>query len=137
MLAALGAGETLYFKGARLTKTTLKITDAQGLRVIFNGEEYTYGEEDPTIGTLESGVHRLNVRTGAGMEHEVIDQLCPGEEVYVIGTEGDWYQIIVPEKTGYVHSDYLNVIANATNETDAALLQMFMMMFIDSSKLLT
>lgn len=98
----------------------------------FNGEEYTYGEENPTIGTLESGVHRLNVRTGAGMEHEVIDQLCPGEEVYVIGTEGDWYQIIVPEKTGYVHSDYLNVIANATNETDAALLQMFMMMFIDS-----
>jgi len=98
----------------------------------FNGEEYTYGEEEPTIGTLESGVHRLNVRTGAGMEHEVIDQLCPGEEVHVIGTEGDWYQIIVPEKTGYVHSDYLKVIANATNETDAALLQMFMMMFMDS-----
>ena len=65
------------------------------------------------------------------MDYEVIDQLCPGEEVSVIGTEGNWYQIIVPEKTGYVHKNYLDVIESATNETDAALLQMFMMMFMD------
>lgn len=98
----------------------------------FNGEEYVYGvEEDPT-GTVASGVSRLNVRTGAGMEYEVIDQLRPGEEVSVIGTEGNWYQIIVPEKTGYVHSNYLDVVETATNETDAALLKMFMMMFMDS-----
>lgn len=97
----------------------------------FNGEEYTYGaEEDPT-GKLKENVYRLNVRTGAGMDYEVIDQLCPGEEVSVIGTEGNWYQIIVPEKTGYVHKNYLDVIESATNETDAALLQMFMMMFMD------
>lgn len=98
----------------------------------FNGEEYVYGvEEDPT-GTVASGVSRLNVRTGAGMDYEVIDQLRPGEEVSVIGTEGNWYQIIVPEKTGYVHSNYLDVVETATNETDAALLKMFMMMFMDS-----
>lgn len=98
----------------------------------FNGEEYTYGaEEDPT-GKVVTGGSRLNVRTGAGMDYEIIDQLCPGEEVSVIGTEGDWYQIIVPAKTGYVHSDYLEVIESATNETDAALLQMFMMMFMDN-----
>ena len=97
----------------------------------FNGEEYTYGaEEDPT-GKLKENVYRLNVRTGAGMDYEVIDQLCPGEEVSVIGTEGNWYQIIVPEKTGYVHKNYLDVIESATNETDVALLQMFMMMFMD------
>ena len=98
----------------------------------FNGEEYTYGvEEDPT-GKVVTGGSRLNVRTGAGMNYEIIDQLCPGEEVSVIGTEGDWYQIIVPAKTGYVHSDYLEVLESATNETDAALLQMFMMMFMDN-----
>ena len=98
----------------------------------FNGEEYTYGaEEDPT-GKVVTGGSRLNVRTGAGMDYEIIDQLCPGEEVSVIGTEGDWYQIIVPAKTGYVHSDYLEVLESATNEMDAALLQMFMMMFMDS-----
>ena len=97
----------------------------------FNGEEYTYGaEEDPT-GTVVTKGSRLNVRTGAGMDYEVIDQLCPGEEVSVIGTEGDWYQITVPAKTGYVHGDYLKVIENATNETDEALLKMFMMMFMN------
>lgn len=97
----------------------------------FNGEEYVYGaEEDPT-GVVASGVSRLNVRTGAGMDYEVIDQLRAGEEVVVIGTEGNWYQIIVPEKTGYVHRDYLDVVESATNETDEALLKMFMMMFMD------
>ena len=98
----------------------------------FNGEEYTYGAEEDLTGKVVTGGSRLNVRTGAGMDHEIIDQLCPGEEVSVIGTEGDWYQIIVPAKTGYVHSDYLEVLESATNEMDAALLQMFMMMFMDN-----
>lgn len=98
----------------------------------FNGEEYTYGAEADPTGKVVTGGSRLNVRTGAGMDYEIIDQLCPGEEVSVIGTEGDWYQIIVPAKTGYVHSDYLQVLESASNETDAALLQMFMMMFMDS-----
>ena len=97
----------------------------------FNGEEYVYGEEKDPTGTLKDDVYRLNVRTGAGMDYEVIDQLRPGEEVSVIGTEGNWYKIVVPERTGYVHKDYLDVIEAATNETDAALLQMFMMMFMD------
>lgn len=98
----------------------------------FNGEEYVYGVEEVPTGTVMSGVSRLNVRTGAGMDYEVIDQLRPGEEVSVIGTEGNWYQIIVPEKSGYVHKNYLDVVETATNETDAALLKMFMMMFMDS-----
>lgn len=98
----------------------------------FNGEQYTYGaKEDPT-GTVVTKGSRLNVRTGAGMDYEVIDQLRPGEEVSVIGTEGDWYQITVPAKTGYVHSNYLDVVESATNETDEALLKMFMMMFVDA-----
>ena len=97
----------------------------------FHGEEYTYGDEEDPTGTVVTKGSRLNVRTGAGMDYEIIDQLCPGEEVSVIGTEGDWYQITVPAKTGYVHSNYLEVLENATNETDAALLQMFMMMFMD------
>ena len=99
----------------------------------FNGEEYTYDGEDETTGKVVTGGSRLNVRTGAGMNYEVIDQLRPGEEVSVFGTDGNWYQITVPAKTGYVHSDYLKVLENASNETDAALLQMFMMMFMDMS----
>lgn len=97
----------------------------------FNGEEYVYGEEENPTGILKEDVYRLNVRTGAGMDYEVIDQLRPGEEVSVIGTEGNWYKIVVPERIGYVHKDYLDIIESATNETDAALLQMFMLMFMD------
>ena len=56
----------------------------------FNGEEYEYdmdSEESQTTGKVVTGGSRLNVRTGAGMNYEIIDQLRPGEEVVVIGTE--------------------------------------------------
>lgn len=52
----------------------------------FNGKEWTYSaeeSEDNNMGTgkvVTSG-SRLNVRTGAGMNYEIIDQLRPGEEV--------------------------------------------------------
>lgn len=100
----------------------------------FNGEEYEYdmeSEETTTKGKVVTGGSRLNVRTGAGMNYEVIDQLRPGEEVVVIGTEGDWYEITVPEKHGYVHSDYLEILetAQSNSEMDMALVMMFMSMF--------
>lgn len=106
----------------------------------FNGKEWTYGaeeSEDNNMGTgkvVTSG-SRLNVRTGAGMNYEIIDQLRPGEEVVVVGVEGDWYQITVPEKNGYVHSDYLELIEKAeqNNEMDMALLMMFMSAFMQNT----
>ena len=105
----------------------------------FNGEEWTYDAdeaEDDSMGTgkVVTNGSRLNVRTGAGMNYEVIDQLRPGEEVVVVGVEGDWYQITVPEKNGYVHSDYLELIEKAeqNSEMDMALLMMFMSMFMQN-----
>jgi len=128
------SGNSVETKTSEDTELAYRYTVNEDGSVVFNfnGEEYVYGvEEDPT-GVVASGVSRLNVRTGAGMDYEVIDQLRAGEEVVVIGTEGNWYQIIVPEKTGYVHRDYLDVVESATNETDEALLKMFMMMFMDA-----
>ena len=90
------------------------------------------GVADPaevtTIGTVTTNGGRLNLRTGAGMDYEVIDQLRSGEEVTVIGTEGDWYEVIVPEKRGYVHSDYLELIEKAeqNSEIDSAMLMYLM-----------
>lgn len=102
----------------------------------FNSEEWTYDAketEDDSMGTgkVVTNGSRLNVRTGAGMNYEIIDQLRPGEEVVVVGIEGDWYQITVPEKHGYVHSDYLELIEKAeqNSEMDMALLMMFMSAF--------
>lgn len=105
----------------------------------FNGEDWKYDAgktEDDGMGTgkVVTNGSRLNVRTGAGMDYEIIDQLRPGEEVKVIGTEGDWYEITVPEKHGYVHGDYLELIEEAeqNSEMDMALLMMFMSMFMQN-----
>lgn len=100
----------------------------------FNGEEFEYdpdAEEENTTGKVVTGGSRLNVRTGAGMNYEIIDQLRPGEEVIIIGTEGDWYQVTIPEKTGYVHSDYIELLeqAESNSEMDLALLMLMMNMF--------
>lgn len=84
------------------------IIDEYGNLVITIG-----GVTDPaeleTVGTVVTGGSCLNVRTGAGMDYEIIDWLNPGEEVKVIGSEGDWYEVIVPEKKGYVHGYYLDL----------------------------
>ena len=109
----------------------------------FNGKEWIYDaeeSEDNNMGTgkvVTSG-SRLNVRTGAGMNYEIIDQLRPGEEVVIVGVEGDWYQITVPEKNGYVHSDYLELIEKAeqSSEMDMALLMMFMSAFMQIAPLM-
>lgn len=97
------------------------------------------GVADPaeitTIGTVVTNGGRLNLRTGAGLDFEIIDQLRPGEEVTVIGSEGDWYEVIVPEKKGYVHGDYLELIEKAeqNSELDLAMLIHLMGMMFDGS----
>ena len=52
---------------------------------------------------------RLNVRTGGGLDYQIIDQLRPGEKVTIIGEDGGWYEVTIPEKTGYVCGDYLKI----------------------------
>ena len=97
-----------------------------------------YGDEaeddDTTPGRVVTNGGRLNLRTGAGMSYEIIDQLRNGEEVTVIGTEGDWYKVIVPEKTGYVHSNYLELLEKAeeNSEIDSAMLMLIMNMMFQS-----
>ena len=102
------------------------IDDDGNLVITVNG--VTDPAEITTIGTVVTNGGRLNLRTGAGMSYEIIDQLRPGEEVTVIGSEGDWYEVIVPEKKGYVHSDYLDLIEKAeqNSELDLAMLMHLM-----------
>ena len=102
------------------------IDDDGNLVITVNG--VTDPAEITTIGTVVTNGGRLNLRTGAGMSYEIIDQLRPGEEVTVIGSEGDWYEVIVPEKKGYVHSDYLELIEKAeqNSELDLAMLMHLM-----------
>lgn len=67
-------------------------------------------ETDPgQIGTVTTNGARLNVRTGAGLDNRVFTQLENGETMDVIGTNGEWVMVLLPERIGYVHSDYLTV----------------------------
>ncbi len=103
------------------------IIDDDG-NLVITVDGVTDPAEITTIGTVVTNGGRLNLRTGAGMSFEIIDQLRPGEEVTVIGSEGDWYEVIVPEKKGYVHSDYLELIEKAeqNSELDLAMLMHLM-----------
>lgn len=76
-----------------------------------DGIQLTTGstEEPKPTGTVTTSGGNLNVRTGAGLDNTAFTQLPNGTTVEVIGTDGDWIQILLPERIGYVYSDYLTV----------------------------
>ena len=49
----------------------------------------------------------LNVRSGPGMSHGVVDVLWPGEPVIVTGCDGNWCAIKHIGPDGYVYKPYL------------------------------
>lgn len=88
---------------------TIHIRTENGAIIIsFDDEED--GEEVKQTGIVTTNGGRLNVRSGGGMDYEILDQLLPGEQVEVIEDDGDWVKIIVPAKTGYVYKEYLRII---------------------------
>lgn len=84
-------------------KVTFSVTE-DGIQIDTNGAED--GEPGQT-GTVTTNGGRLNVRTGAGLDHTAFTQLPNGTTVEVVGEDGDWLKIILPERVGYVHSDYM------------------------------
>jgi len=111
---------------------TFTISEDGSVVISIDGVEWDIDledtEEDSTTGKVTTNGGRLNLRTGAGMNYQIIDQLRNGEEVTVIGTEGDWYKVVIPEKTGYVHSDYLELLTEAdeNSEIDSAMLMLML-----------
>ncbi len=88
----------------------------------YGGKEWkvTPGKEktsDPS-GKVVNVNSYLHLRNGAGMGYDIIGHLLNGDEVKVLGQNGDWYQVSVPEQTGYVHKDYLKV-SESDGQTDA------------------
>ena len=104
--------------GADTGKDTDAAADASGDADTVADADTGAEPETVTIGTVNvrSDTY-LNLRSGSGMEHSVIGHLLRGTEVEVVGESGDWYEVVVPEATGYVYKDYLDV---AEQESPAA-----------------
>lgn len=84
------------------SQVTVSVTD--------DGIQFSSGENDPgQTGTVTTGGGNLNVRMGAGMDYTAFTQIPNGTTVKVIGTDGDWLKVILPEKVGYVYSGYMTV----------------------------
>ena len=119
------AGKTEYNKTKSLTgkeaadllsslfgsKVSITATD-DGIQITTSGTE-----ETTQTGTVTTNGGKLNVRTGAGLDKTAFAQLPNGTQVEVIGTDGDWVKILLPERVGYVHSDYLTVSDTKTEST--------------------
>ena len=75
-------------------------------------------EKSGKTGTVTTNGGKLNVRTGAGLDNYAFTQLPNGTVVEVIGTDGDWYMVRLPEKIGYVYSGYMT-LSNAGGENDS------------------
>ena len=74
-------------------------------------------EKSGKTGTVTTNGGKLNVRTGAGLDNYAFTQLPNETVVEVIGTDGDWYMIRLPEKIGYVYSGYMT-LSDTDGEND-------------------
>ena len=75
-------------------------------------------EKSGKTGTVTTNGGKLNVRTGAGLDNYAFTQLPNGTVVEVVGTDGDWYMIRLPEKIGYVYSGYMT-LSDTGGENDS------------------
>ena len=108
---------------------SLEITVTEDGIVIGGGESAEESQDDSAgegtkssqMGTVTTNGGDLNVRTGAGMENNAFAQLPNGTEVEVIGRNGDWAEILLPERVGYVYGSYLTIQADGEIDGDFTL----------------
>ncbi|SFU79758.1 Uncharacterized conserved protein YgiM, contains N-terminal SH3 domain, DUF1202 family, partial [Clostridium sp. DSM 8431] len=59
----------------------------------------------------------LNIRSGAGTNYAVLGHLRNGENVSILGKEGNWYHISYNGTNGYVSADYIEEGAGASSNS--------------------
>lgn len=62
----------------------------------------------------------VRLRQTASYEAETITYLYNGEPVSVTGVDGEWYKVTYKDYTGYVHSDYVKIIEEASAVSSAS-----------------
>ena len=92
----------------------LHVTVGENSVTISENKNHTPDALDRT-GTVTTPGTRLNVRTGAGTDHDIITQLNNGSSVKVCGEKDGWYEIEIPAGYGYVSGEFLDI-----SDTDSA-----------------
>lgn len=83
-----------------MVKRTLRICLATGLILSLLS-----GSVIAATGTVTGSSVRL--RNGASSDSAAITSASKGEQVEVIGEEGDWYQVVFEGTTGYMSKEYI------------------------------
>ena len=84
-------------------------------KVVHNLKEgYMHGSylKVQTTGHSELGYGKItgtgvNLRSGAGTDHEVVTTGTKGNTAYILGIENGWYRVIFGQHICYIRSDYL------------------------------
>lgn len=101
------------------TATINVVVNDDGSRTVTIGDQsWTIEDEPEKTGKVVNVSSYLNLRTGPSTDYSIIGHLLNGTEVEVIGENNGWYEVIVPEKRGYVSGKYLEVFAAPTGSTN-------------------
>lgn len=72
-------------------------------------KEQKASKKSTKFGTVQ-GAGFINVRNGAGADHDVVTILKEGTEVKIVAEEGDWYQIAFKNNAviGHIMKQYVS-----------------------------
>ena len=97
-------GTTGYVSKDYIQKTTDNGSNSNGQTGNNNGNPQVNSEKGYVVNVQST----LNVRSGAGSNHNIIGHLSNGDKVDIIGESGSWYKIKFNGSVGYVSKDYIN-----------------------------
>lgn len=130
------SGETLSDGADADEIGTLSISFDELAQLLGISSEDTDEAEAALTGKVSvSDSSYLNLRSGSGMDYDVIGHLFTGDEVQIIGEDGDWYEVVVSERTGYVYKDYIDVAEEALigGQMDEGMMQILLYLMMGMS----
>ena len=86
-------------------------------KVIYDLKEgYMHGDylkvsavENAELGYGKVNTTKVNLRSGPGTSHGVVDTASKGEKAYIVGINNGWYKVIFGKNVCYVRSGYLDL----------------------------
>lgn len=60
-------------------------------------------------GTVTTDSGGLNMRTGAGTNYNIIQEIPQNDTIYILGMGNNWYYISYNDSYGYVSADFVTI----------------------------